>query len=290
MKNINSRLRYSFSVGKLLGVLFLIAYTILSVYPFLWMVSATMKGRIEIMTSSSLIPQHPSFTTLIETWQKLNFFLHFRNSLFLSTIVILGSIILYSLAGYGFAVLPFKGGNLLLGFFLSMLLVPGVTVLVPLYVLLRLQVPMIGPNSPYWLTYLGLALPMINGGAPFAMFLFRNYFKAIPQDLHDSAVVDGASEFRIYRSIYLPLSLPAVATIGIMTFLSSWSAYAWPSIVLTKPEWQTLPLQLRQLDLSQLIQWDVRMAGSLFVVIPVVIVFFLLQRYYVAGLTGSVKG
>jgi len=290
MKNINSRLRYSFSVGKLLGVLFLIAYTILSVYPFLWMVSATMKGRIEIMTSSSLIPQHPSFTTLIETWQKLDFFLHFRNSLFLSTIVILGSIILYSLAGYGFAVLPFKGGNLLLGFFLSMLLVPGVTVLVPLYVLLRLQVPMIGPNSPYWLTYLGLALPMINGGAPFAMFLFRNYFKAIPQDLHDSAVVDGASEFRIYRSIYLPLSLPAVATIGIMTFLSSWSAYAWPSIVLTKPEWQTLPLQLRQLDLSQLIQWDVRMAGSLFVVIPVVIVFFLLQRYYVAGLTGSVKG
>ena len=289
MKTSNSRLRYSFSVGKLLGVLFLIAYTILSVYPFLWMVSATMKDRIEVMTSSSLIPQHPSFTTLIETWQKLDFFLHFRNSLFLSIIVILGSIILCSLAGYGFAVLPFKGGNLLLGFFLSMLLVPGVTVLVPLYVLLRLQVPMIGPNSPYWLTYLGTALPMINGGAPFAMFLFRNYFKAIPQDLHDAAVVDGASEFRIYWGIYLPLSLPAVATIGIMTFLSSWNAYAWPSIVLTKPEWQTLPLQLRQLDLERLIQWDVRMAGSLFVVIPVVIVFFLLQRYYVAGLTGSVK-
>jgi ABC-type glycerol-3-phosphate transport system permease component len=253
------------------------------------MVSATMKDRIEVMTSSSLIPQHPSFTTLIETWQKLDFFPHFRNSLFLSTIVILGSIILYSLAGYGFAVLPFKGGNLLLGFFLSMLLVPGVTVLVPLYVLLRLQVPMIGPNSPYWLTFLGTALPMINGGAPFAMFLFRNYFKSIPQDLHDAAVVDGASEFRIYRSIYLPLSLPAIATIGIMTFLSSWNAYVWPSIVLTKPEWQTLPLQLRQLDLERLIQWDVRMAGSLFVVIPVVIVFFLLQRYYVAGLTGSVK-
>jgi ABC-type glycerol-3-phosphate transport system permease component len=277
-------------VGKLLGVLFLIAYTILSVYPFLWMVSATMKGRIEVMTSSSLIPQNPNFTTLIDTWQKLDFFLHFRNSLYLSTFVILGSIILYSLAGYGFAVLPFKGGNLLLGFFLSMLLVPGVTVLVPLYVLLRLQVPMIGPDSPYWLTYLGTALPMINGGAPFAMLLFRNYFKSIPQDLHDAAVVDGASEFRIYRSIYLPLSLPAVATIGIMTFLSSWNAFAWPSIVLTKPEWQTLPLQLRQLDLERLIQWDVRMAGSLFVVIPVVIVFFLLQRYYVAGLTGSVKG
>lgn len=284
-----SRLRYSFSVGKILGVFFLIAYTILSVYPFLWMISATMKDRIEVVTSSSLIPQNPNFTTLIETWQKLDFFIHFRNSLFLTAIVITGTIILYSLAGYGFAVLPFKGGNFLLSFFLSMLLVPGVTVLVPLYVLLRLQVPMIGPGSPYWLTYLGTALPIINGGAPFAMFLFRNYFKSIPQDLHDAAVVDGASEFRIYWSIYLPLALPAIATVGITTFLSSWNAFAWPSIVLTKPEWQTLPLKLRQLDLERLIQWDVRMAGSLFVVIPVVIVFFLMQRYYVAGLTGSIK-
>ncbi len=289
MKTVNSRLRYSFSVGKLLGVLFLITYTILSVYPFLWMVSATMKDRIEVMTSSSLIPQNPSFTTLIDTWQKLDFFLHFRNSLFLTAIVIIGTIFICSSAGYGFAVLPFKGSNLLLGFFLSMLLVPGVTVLVPLYILLRLQVPMIGPDSPYWLTYLGTALPIINGSAPFAMFLFRNYFKSLPHDLHDSAQVDGASELRIYRSIYLPLAFPAIATIGITTFLSSWNAFAWPNIVLTKPEWQTLPLMLRQLDLERLIQWNVRMSGSLFVVIPVIIVFFLLQRYYVAGLTGSVK-
>lgn len=289
MSTLKPRLRFSFSVGKLLGGLFLIAYTFLSVYPFLWMISATMKDRIEVVSSSSLIPQNPSFTTLIETWQKLDFFVHFGNSLFLTAIVIVGTIILYSLAGYGFAVLPFKGGNLLLGFFLSMLLVPGVTVLVPLYVLLRLQVPMIGPDSPYWLTFLGTALPMINGGAPFAMLLFRNYFKSIPQELHDAAVVDGASELRIYLGIYLPLALPAIATIGITTFLSSWNAFAWPSIVLTKPEWQTLPLKLRQLDLERLIQWDVRMAGSLYVVIPVVIVFFLLQRYYVAGLTGSIK-
>jgi ABC-type glycerol-3-phosphate transport system permease component len=255
----------------------------------MWMVSATMKDPIEVVTSGSLIPQHPSFTTLIETWQKLDFFRHFSNSLCLSTIVILGSIILYSMAGYGFAVLPFKGGNFVLGFFLSMLLVPGVTVLVPLYILLRLQVPMIGPNSPYLLTYLGTALPIINGGAPFAMFLFRNYFTTLPHELHDAAQMDGASELRIYWSVYLPLTLPAVATVGITTFLGSWNAFAWPNIVLTKPEWQTLPLMLRQLDLERLIHWNVRMAGSLFVIIPVVIVFFLLQRYYVAGLTGAVK-
>jgi multiple sugar transport system permease protein len=289
MSSLHFEFPRSFNIGKLLIIIFLIFYTILSVYPFLWMVSATMKDPIEVVTSGSLMPQHPSFTTLIETWQKLNFFLHFRNSLVLTTIVILGTILIYSLAGYGFGILPFKGGNLLLGFFLSMLLVPGVTVLIPLYILLRLQVPMIGPDSPYWLTYLGTALPIINGSAPFAMFLFRNYFKSLPHDLHDSAQVDGASELRIYRSIYLPLAFPAIATIGITTFLSSWNAFAWPNIVLTKPEWQTLPLMLRQLDLERLIQWNVRMSGSLFVVIPVIIVFFLLQRYYVAGLTGSVK-
>ena len=289
MSILRSRLHYSFRIGGLVSILFLVAYTILSVYPFLWMISATMKDPVEVVTSGSLLPQHPSFTTLIATWQKFNFFQHFLNSLFLTTIVILGSIILYSLAGYGFAVLPFKGSTFLLGFFLSMLLVPGVTVLVPLYVLLRLQVPLLGPNSPYWLTYLGAALPLINGGAPFAMFLFRNYFKSFPQELHDAAQVDGASELRIYWSIYLPMALPAVATVGITTFLSSWNAFAWPNIVFTKPEWQTLPLKLRQLDLERIIQWDVRMAGSLFVIIPVVIVFFLLQRYYVAGLTGSMK-
>ncbi|MCP4975381.1 MAG: carbohydrate ABC transporter permease, partial [Maribacter sp.] len=129
----------------------------------------------EVVTSSSLIPQNPNFSALYEAWQKLDFFTHFWNSLVLTVIVILGTVVIYSLAGYGFAVLPFKGGNILLAFFLSMLLVPGVTILVPLYVMLRLQVPIIGPESPYWLTYVGVAIPMINGGGPFAMLLFRNY-------------------------------------------------------------------------------------------------------------------
>ncbi len=284
-----SRRFKAFSLGAVVSYIFIIAYTILSVYPFLWMVSATLKEPLEVVTSNSLIPQNPDFTTLIETWQKLDFFLHSWNSLFLTAIVILGTVIIYSMAGYGFAVLPFKGGNIILGFFLSMLLVPGVTVLVPLYVMLRLQVPIIGPNSPYWLTFIGVAIPMINGTGPFAMLLFRNYFKSVPHALHDAAVVDGASELRIYRSIYLPLGLPAIATIAITTFIGAWNAYAWPSIVLTKSEWQTLPLKLRELDLQQVIQWDVRMAGSLFTVLPVIVVFFLLQRYYVAGLTGSVK-
>lgn len=275
-----------------LGVTYaiIIGYTLLSVYPFLWMVSATMKDSVEVYQNQSLIPEHPNLTTLRDTWNDLNFFLHFRNSMVLSLLVVGGVVFLYSLAGYGFAILPFRGSSLLFGFFLSMILVPGVTVLIPLYVMLRLQVPIIGPDAGYLQTYIGMALPMINGAAPFSIFLFRNYFRTVPRDVHDAALVDGCSEFRIYRDIYLPLALPAIATVGISSFLSSWNAYVWPSVVLTKQEWLTLPLKLRELDLQQVIQWDVRMAGSFFTIMPILLVFLLLQRYYIAGLTaGSVK-
>jgi multiple sugar transport system permease protein len=268
----------------------IVGYTLLSVYPFLWMVSATMKDSVEVYQNQSLIPEHPNLTTLRDTWKELNFFTHFGNSMFLSLLVVGGVVFIYSLAGYGFAILPFRGSSLLFGFFLSMILVPGVTVLIPLYVMLRLQVPIIGPGAGYVQTYIGMALPMINGAAPFAIFLFRNYFRTVPRDIHDAALVDGCSEFRIYRNIYVPLALPAIATVGISNFLSSWNAYVWPSVVLTKQEWLTLPLKLRELDLQQVIQWDVRMAGSFFTIIPILLVFLLLQRYYIAGLTaGSVK-
>jgi multiple sugar transport system permease protein len=275
-----------------LGVTYaiIVGYTLLSVYPFLWMVSATMKDSVEVYQNQSLIPEHPHLTTLRDTWKNLNFFVHFSNSLFLSLLVVGGVVFIYSLAGYGFAILPFRGSSLLFGFFLSMILVPGVTVLIPLYVMLRLQVPIIGPGAGYVQTYIGMALPMINGAAPFAIFLFRNYFRTVPRDIHDAALVDGCSEFRIYRNIYVPLALPAIATVGISNFLSSWNAYVWPSVVLTKEKWLTLPLKLRELDLQQVIQWDVRMAGSFFTIIPILLVFLLLQRYYIAGLTaGSVK-
>lgn len=269
----------------------LIVYTLLSIFPFLWMVSASLKESTEVYQNPSLIPWNPRLDTLIKTWNNLNFFTHFLNTLFLTVIVVVGILVIYSLAGYGFAVLPFRGHKVLLFFFLSMLLVPGVTILIPLYAMLRIQVPLIGPNASYLSTYIGMALPMINGAGPFAIFLFRNYFRSIPHELHEAAKVDGCGEFRIYWNIYVPLALPAIATVGIMNVLSTWNAYVWPSLVITKPEWMTLPLKLRELDLQQVIQWDVRMAGSLFTVIPIIIVFMLFQRNYIAGLVGgAVKG
>lgn len=277
--------------GDIVSYVVIGLYTLLSVYPFLWMVSATFKEPAEVYQNKSLIPWSFNFNTWVNTWNDLSFFTHFLNSMILTVGVVIGVLLIYSLAGYGFAMLPFRGRNVLFVFFLSMLLVPGVTILIPLYVMLRLQIPLIGPDASYLSTYIGMALPMINGAGPFAIFLFRNYFRTIPAELHDAALVDGCSELRIYWGIYLPLALPAVATIGIMNFLASWNAYVWPSLVITKPEWLTLPLKLRELDMQIVIQWNVRMAGSLFMVIPIIIMFLLLQRYYIAGLSaGAVKG
>lgn len=273
-----------------LSYLILTFYLLLSLYPFLWMVSSALKSNREVLASRSLIPQEIRFDIIVNTWNQLNFWKYFLNSVIVSVAVVLGVVLVYSLAGYGFAKTSFWGREFFFVGFLSLLLVPGVTILVPLVQLLK-ALDLIGREANKVSTYIGLILPMVNGAGPFAIFLFRNYFASLPHELHDAALVDGSSELGIYFRIFLPLSAPAIATVGILNFISSWNAFIWPSIVLNNPDWFTLPLKLKDLDLQIVIQWNVRMAGSLITVIPVIIVFLLLQRYYIQGLTaGALKG
>ena len=265
-------------------------YAFLSVYPFLWMVSSAFKSNQEVLGSQSLIPSEVQFDVIINTWNQLDFFKYFLNSLIIVMIAVAGIILVYSMAGFGFAKTKFVGKNILFMGFLGVLFVPGVTVLVPLVQLLR-ALGLIGRDATQVATYAGLILPIINGAGPLSIFLFRNYFSTLPNDLYDAARVDGASIWRIYAGIFLPLATPIIATIGIMNFIGIWNGFIWPSIVLNNPDWYTLPLKLKDLDLQIVIQWNVRMAGSLITVIPVIIVFLLLQRYYISGLTaGAVRG
>jgi ABC-type glycerol-3-phosphate transport system permease component len=165
-----------------------------------------------------------------------------------------------------------------------------VTVLVPLVQLLK-SLGLIGRDASQGVTYFGLIMPMINGAGPFSIFLFRNYFATLPSELHDAARVDGASQWGVYLRIFLPLATPVIATVGILNFISTWNAFIWPSIVLNNPDWFTLPLKLKDLDLQIVIQWNVRMAASLITIAPVLVVFLFLQRYYIRGLTaGAIRG
>jgi multiple sugar transport system permease protein len=277
-------------VSAIAAYIVLTAYAALSTYPFLWMISSALKSNQEVLTNRSLIPNVIHWEIITDTWSKLNFFQYFLNSMILSCAAVAGVLIVYSLAGYGFAMTRFWGREFFFTAFLAMMLVPGVTVLIPLVQILK-ALGMIGKNAGQFATYFGLIMPVVNGAGPFAIFLFRNYFSTLPREIHDAAMVDGCTEWDIYARIYLPLSAPAVATIGIMNFISTWNSYIWPSIVLNNPDWFTLPLKLKDLDLQIVIQWNVRMAGSLITVIPILIVFLFLQRYYIRGLTaGAMKG
>ncbi len=278
------------SAASVASYIALSAYALLSLYPFLWMISSALKSNDEVLRSRSLFPSQIHFNVIVDTWNQLGFWKYFINSVTVAVAVVLGIVLVYSMAGYGFAKTNFWGREFFFMAFLAMLLVPGVTVLVPLVQLLK-ALGLIGSGADKVATYTGLIMPIINGGGPFAVFLFRNYFASLPEELHDAARVDGCSEWTIYWRILLPLATPAVATVGILNFISAWNAFMWPSIVLNNPDWFTLPLKLKDLDLQIVIQWNVRMAGSLITVIPVLLVFLALQRYYIRGLTaGAIKG
>lgn len=284
MRNLNVAFSKGFYYVALTG------YLLISLYPFLWMASASVRSNTEVLTNPSLIPHQVHFDIIVDVWNRLNFWKYFINSVVISVGVVLGIVFIYSLAGYGFAKTNFWGRERFYLLFVGLLVIPQVTILVPLIQELK-ALGFIGRDASRLSTYLGLMLPMINGGGPFAVFLFRSYFASLPDELRDAARIDGCSEWEVYLQIFLPLALPAVATVAILNFISSWNAYIFPSVALNNPDWFTLPLQLRFIDLQTITQWNVRMAGALISVVPVIIAFLFFQRYFIRGLTaGAVKG
>lgn len=270
-------------VKQTLTMITLSLWAAFCLYPLLWMVGASLKSNQEIMRSYSLLPSGSwNWSIFVEVWERLNFFQYFMNSVNVSVITVIGVNLIYSLTAFAVAKLHFPGKNLIFYGFLAMMFVPGITILIPLYL------------TEYYLgilnTHIGLILPMVNGAGPFALFLFRNYFQSIPHEIYESAKLDGAGPIRIWLRIYFPLALPAAATITIMNFLGSWNTLVLPMVMLTDQKLFTLPLAVMLLDTGAFRQWNILMAGSLISIVPVIIVFFLMQKYYIQGLaSGAVK-
>jgi multiple sugar transport system permease protein len=260
----------------------LVAYALVSLYPFLWMVSASFKDQIEVVSGGHLIPDRPTLQTLIDTWQQLHFFDFFLNSLKVTALTVILVLVTYSAAGYGFSVLNFPGKKLFYRLFLILLFVPGVTVLLPI-VLLENNLGLLG-------THWGLVLPFVNGSAPLSILMLTNAFDAVPGDLREAARVDGAGEFRIFATIYLPLARPVLVTIALLTAIPTWNEYLLTRVSLNDPSQFTLPIALQNLQSSAVVHYNTLMAGALIVVIPVIILFLAAQKYFVNGLVGAVKG
>jgi ABC-type glycerol-3-phosphate transport system permease component len=267
---------------RVITYLILLVYALISLYPFALMVSGALKNNQEIRVDGHLIPHQPTLSTLANTWTELHFFSYFTNSLEVTGITTLGVLVIYSLAGYAFGVLNFPGRKLLYGLFVALLFVPGITMLLPI-VLLQSKLGILG-------THLGIILPFINGTAPLSVLVMTSNFRAVPTELRESARCDGAGELRTFLSIYLPTCRPALTTIALLTAIPTWNEYVLTRVSLNDPSTFTLPIALQNLNSTLTPQQNVLMAASLIIVIPVVILFVVLQRYFVNGLQGAVKG
>jgi ABC-type glycerol-3-phosphate transport system permease component len=267
---------------RLVTYLILLIYAAISVYPFAVMVSGALQSDQEIRQGAHVIPQHPTLSTLARTWSDLHFFTYFTNSLEVTGFTTLGVLVIYSLAGYGFGVLRFPGRRAFYGLFVALLFVPGITLLLPV-VILQGKLNILG-------THLGIILPFVNGTAPLSVLLLTNSFRGVPSELRESARCDGAGELRTFWSIYLPSCRPALITIALLTAIPTWNEYVLTRVSLNDPATYTLPIALQNLNSTLSPQQNVLMAASLIIVLPVVVLFVLLQRYFVNGVQGAVKG
>lgn len=260
----------------------LIGAGVLTAFPLLWMVSASFMQTGEANAiPPPLLPSEVTFEHYRELFTRLNMGRYLFNSTLLATSVTLLSLLLNSMAGYAFAKFRFPGRDGLFKTLLAALVIPAQVVMLPLFLLLK-QMGLVN-------TYGGVIVPTM--ASIFGIFLIRQYTLSVPDSLLEAARIDGASEFRIYWSVVLPLIKPILVTLAIFTFMGTWNDFMWPLIVLTDNDLYTLPVALAVFSREHVQDNELMMAGAVVTVLPVLLVFLALQRYYMQGIMmGSVKG
>ncbi len=254
----------------------------IALMPLLWMLSASFMAAGEASSLPlRLLPRRPTLEHYGALFTRLDLARHFLNSAAVTVTATLGSLLVTSLAGYGFAKLRFRGRD---GTFRSLalaLVVPGQVGMLPLFLLLR-ELGLVN-------TYLGAMLPFF--GSVYAIFLIRQYALSVPDDLLDAARIDGAGELRIFATIVLPLIRPILVTLAAYTFMAAWNDFLWPLIILSDSAKYTLPVALASLVGEHVQDTELMMAGAVVTVLPALGVFLAIQRQYVRGImAGGVKG
>jgi multiple sugar transport system permease protein len=264
-----------------LYVLLLIGAAI-SLLPMVWMVFASLMPSGEASTfPPHFLPSTVTFEHYVSLFTRLSIGRYLFNSALIAIIVTTTSLMINGMAGYAFAKLRFRGRDRLFKALSGGLVLPVQVAMLPLFLLLKNM----GLINTYW----GVIIPGMS--SIFGIFLVRQYALAIPDEMLDAARVDGASEFRIFWSIVVPGIVPILATLAIWTFLATWNDFMWPLIVLSDESHYTLPVALANLAGEHVQDTELMMAGSVITIIPVMLVFLFLQRYYIQGvMAGSVKG
>jgi multiple sugar transport system permease protein len=260
----------------------LVAGALVTLTPLAWMVSASFMSPGEANSfPPPFLPRAFTLANYVSLFTRLELARYFLNSTVVAVSATLISLLINSMAGYAFAKLRFRGRERVFQTLLGALVIPAQVGMLPLFLLLKAM----GLVN----TTVGVIIPFMAG--IFGIFMIRQFALGIPDDLLDAARVDGAGEFRIFRTVVLPVIRPILATLAVFVFLSAWNEFMWPLIILSDDAKYTLPVALASLSGEHVLDTELMMAGSVLTVLPVVLVFIALQRAYVRGvMMGSLKG
>lgn len=264
--------------GALVKYPLLLAVAFGGLLPYYWMVSCSFKTNDNMfLVPLQWIPNPVNWGAYGEAWRAQDFTRYFLNTGFVAVAITAGNLLLASLAGYSLCKFRYFGRGVLFLLILSTMMLPLEVTMVPLFLIVK---TLDWPN-----TYEGLIVPFLVDG--FGVFLMRQYLKSIPNELIEAARIDGASELRIFFQIVMPLCKPALAALGVFTFREAWDMYIWPLIIVTKDSLRTLPLGISLFMSSFGTAWDQLMAVATIGTLPMILLFFFLQRSFIQGIAIS---
>lgn len=282
-KHFRSRKRQK-RIGQIIIYILLFAISAVLLAPLFWMVFTSLKSMEEVVQfPPTFIPETFQWSNYADTIASFPFFEYMKNTLFITFFVVLGNVLSNSFIAYGFAKISFPGKNVLFSLVLATMMIPGFVTMIPQYILFT-KIGWVG-------TYLPLIVPSFFGSA-FNIFLMRQFYLSISDELIEAAQIDGANHLFIWSRLMVPLTKPALITIGITSFNGAWNDFLGPLLYIHDEEMYTLQIGLQSFQSQSSTQWNYLMAGATMVMIPTVLLFFFAQKYFIQGmdLTGGTKG
>ena len=269
-------------IGNTVTYIFLLLLSLLVLIPFFWMISSSLKQDNQVFSVPiQWIPTKPQWNNFVEIWHQIPLLTFFKNTIFLSVVVTFIQVLTSSFAAYGFSKMRFKGRNALFLAYIGTIAVPWQAYMIPQFIMMR-EVHL---TDTLW------SLVLLQAFSAFGVFLMRQFYMSIPEELSEAARVDGLSEYGIYFKIILPLSKPALTTLIVLTFVNTWNDYMGPFIYLNSTEVKTIQLGLRMFVTLYDAQYALIMAASLVSIVPITIIFIFAQRYIIEGIaTTGMKG
>ena len=267
----------------------LIVTSLLSIFPFLWLTSTSLKGVNEDIFAypPTIIHQDFTWVNYIDVWHKVNFMGYFWNSMIVAGLTVLLNLVLSSLAAYPLARMQFKGKKIFFFSILATIMIPFQAIMLPVYII-TLKLHLIDSVNAV-MGYIGLVMPF--AVSAFGIFLMRQAFLKIPRELEEAAIIDGCNVFQLFIKVIIPMVKPTLALLAIFTFIGSWGEFLWPSIVLTQDAMYTLPVGINNLQGMFSANWRLIAAGSVISTIPIIVFFLAMQKYFISGENdGAIKG